>query len=277
MVAVHRPKDWFREPKKWLAIFKIWFQDSIVYKASTTIWVLTDVVTAIAMPLVWIAGAKVTGGVVGGYPISQMVAYYMVSFAVAAPIVSHILWDVAVEIREGLFLATLLRPISLYQYIFFRSLSFRLMRPFFFFPFLIAIIWMFRSVLAGAHVYITFPFFVSIVLGHLVSFTMVMALSPIALYTQEAYSLFELYYAPMILLSGQLFPISALPNWAQNISHFMPFYYTTGVPSELGVGRITGSEVWIKLSIQALWALIFYGVGKLAWKKGLKIYTGIGL
>ncbi|MGL1465783.1 hypothetical protein ACSTI9_00195, partial [Vibrio parahaemolyticus] len=70
---------------------------------------------------------------------------------------------------------------------------------------------LYRPLLVGAHFYIGWEFWVSLILGHFVSFTFVIAFAMIALYVQEAQAIFELYYVPMLFLSGQLFPIAVLP------------------------------------------------------------------
>lgn len=260
-----------------VAVFKIWFEDSLAYSASGVIWVLTDFVMAISMPFIWIAAAKTNGGVVAGFPISQMVLYYLGSIVFTTFITSHMMWEIGTEIKDGNFSVALTRPYPYYRYTFMRGLAWRVFRPIIFLPFLLLLIVIFWGYLREAHACVTPQLFGSIVLGHLVSFTMVMAMAPIALFTQEAQSIFELYYAPMMFLSGQLFPISALPVWAQNLSAWMPFYYTTGAPSDMFSGKLTGSAMNSVLLIQFVWVVVFFVIGKIAWKLGLKEYTGTGL
>lgn len=259
------------------SVYKIWFQDSIAYAVNGIIWVLTDVVFAISMPLIWIAAAKTTGGEIAGYPISQMVLYYLGMTFFAIIINSHMMWEIAGEIREGLFSVTLTRPYSYYRYTFLRGLAWRTFRPVIFLPFLTLLCLLFWAYLSQAHAQVNAALFISVALGHVLSFVTVMALSPLALFTQEAVSLFELYYAPMMLFSGQLFPISALPAWAQDIAHGLPFYYTTGVPSEIFADRLHGHQAWMAVLGQAVWIAIFYPLGVFLWKAGLKQYDGVGL
>ncbi|MFI5387883.1 MAG: ABC transporter permease, partial [Fimbriimonadales bacterium] len=200
--------------RKWRAIFSIYFQDGIAYRASGLIWILTDLVTAVTMPLVW-ASANTGGGTIRGFTTSNFVLYYLCLLLLGSFITSHIMWDLAMEIKEGQFSAMLVRPVSFYQFTFLRNLSWRIIRTGLFFPFFIALLWAYRGYLGGAHVFVGWEFWASLVLGHLVSFTTVMMMSMLALFTQEAMSIFELYYVPMLFLSGQLFPISLLPDWAR--------------------------------------------------------------
>jgi imidazolonepropionase-like amidohydrolase/ABC-type polysaccharide/polyol phosphate export permease len=51
---------------------------------------------------------------------------------------------------------------------------------------------------------------------------------------QEAQVVINLFYLPMLMLSGATIPITSLPNWVQILSQFMPSaYFITGVQSIL--------------------------------------------
>lgn len=263
--------------RKFWAVFNIWFQDGIAYRSSGIIWVITDVTTAVTMPVVWIAAAKSNGGLVAGFNVNQMVTYYLAMLLLNCFITSHLMWEVAMEIKEGQFSTALLRPISYYQFSFLRSLAWRVIRPALFLPFLVVIAFAFRGFLAGAVFHATPLFLLSVILGHLVSFTFVMAMSAIAFFTQEVYSIFEIYYIPQTLLSGMLFPISVLPSWLAAVPRALPFYYTVGAPSDILVGRVSAANTPNVVLIQLAWVLALYGGGKLLWRAGLRRYAGVGM
>jgi ABC-2 type transport system permease protein len=262
--------------RKWRAIFSIYFQDGLAYRASGLIWILTDLVTAVTMPLVWAkAGSKT--GTIAGFSTSDFVLYYLCLLLLGSFVTSHIMWELAMEIKEGQFTNMLVRPVSFYQFTFLRNLSWRIIRTTLFLPFFLVLIWAYRDFLHGAHVYLGWEFWVSLICGHLVSFTVVMMMSMIALFTQEAMSIFELYYVPMLFLSGQLFPISVLPPWAQFLGKLFPFFYTTGAPTQILVGRTSGDEALRTIGAQIVWIAIAYCVSKLLWRKGLRYYTAVGM
>lgn len=262
--------------RKWRAIFNVYFQDGLAYRASGLIWILTDLVTAVTMPLVW-AKAGASSGKIQGFTTSDFVLYYLCLLLIGSFITSHMMWDVAMEIKEGQFSTMLVRPISFFQFKFFSNLSWRIIRTSLFFPFFLILLWAYRSYLHGAHVYLGWEVWASILLGHLVSFATTMMMAMIALFTQEAMAIFELYYVPMLFLSGQLFPISVLPPWARLLGKLFPFYYTTGAPTEILVGRTTGAAIWTTLGAQVLWVVIAFLLYKVLWAKGLRHYTGVGM
>ncbi|AIE87141.1 ABC transporter permease [Fimbriimonas ginsengisoli] len=261
--------------RKWKAVFAIYFQEGLAYRASGIIWILTDVTTAVTMPLVWSHASK--AGAIAGYRTSDFVLYYLCMLMLGSFVTSHIMWDLAVEIKEGQFSTALLRPMSFFQISYIRNLSWRIIRVSLFAPVFVLLLILYRSLLGDATLHFGPEFWLSLVLGHFVSFTVVMAMAMLALYTQEVYSIFELYYIPMLFLSGQLFPISLLPAWAAGLAKAFPFYFTTGAPTEILIGRVTGAAAWQTIGIQCIWIVIAYAAAKFLWRKGLRHYTGVGL
>lgn len=261
--------------RKWWAVFAIFFQDGIAYRASGLIWITTDLVTAVTMPLVWASAAK--GGLIQGYSASNFVLYYLCMLMVTSFVTSHVMWELAMEIKEGQFSMVLVRPISFFQYTFFRNLSWRIIRPILFLPFFLLLIWGYRGYLHNVQLNLGWEFWTSLVLGHMVSFTFVVMLSMLALFVQEASSIFELYYFPMLFLSGQIFPVSLLPDWARSLTMAFPFYYTTGAPTEILVGKLAASSVPSVLVSQVVWCVGAYVMARVLWKRGLRYYTGVGM
>ena len=257
-------------------MFAIYLQDSIAYRASGFIWTLTDVATGITMPLVWVR-ASTASGQIGGFTQSSIVLYYLCMLFLNNFITSHIMWDLATEIREGQFTTVLIRPISYYQYTFMRNISWRLVRPVIFLPIFALLLLAYHSYLGNARLFFGWQMFASVLLGHLVSFTFVMMMTMLAFFTTEVYSIFELYYVPMMFLSGQLFPVSVMPGWAQTMAHSLPFYFTTGAPTEILVGRLHGQAVNQVLTMQLAWIIGAYLLSRVLWFKGLKFYTAVGM
>jgi len=261
--------------RKAKAVFDIYFQEGIAYRASGIIWILTDLGMAIIMPLVWNAASS--RGLIQGYSTADFVTYYLALLLIGCFVTSHIMWEIATEIREGFFSVYLVRPYGFLETMFLRNLSWRVIRLTLVAPFFILLLWAYQGLLQGATLYLGWEFWLSLILGHLVSFMFVTALSLLALYTQEAMAIFELYYVPMIFLSGQLFPVSLLPAWAQGLAKLFPFYYTTGAPTEMVVGRLNAAQRLECLAIQCVWIALSYGLYRWLWHTGLKRYAAVGM
>ena len=261
--------------RKWKAVFAVYFQDGIAYRASGVIWIITDLVTAVTMPLVWASATR--SGSIAGYNSGDFVAYYLALFGISSFVTSHIMWELAMEIKEGQFTVALLRPISFYTFTFIRNLTWRIMRTMLAVPFLILLVIAYRDYLGGVHLHWGWEFWAALICGHLVSITFVLMMSMLALFVQEAQAIFELYYVPHMFLSGYLFPIAVLPEWARTLSQIFPFYFTTGAPTEILIGRVSGEGVPRVIGMQLLWIVAFFLLAKVLWRKGLKHYTAVGM
>ncbi|MEJ5170602.1 MAG: ABC-2 family transporter protein [Fimbriimonadales bacterium] len=273
--VARRPSGILRRLRKWWAVFAIYFQDGIAYRASGLIWITTDVVTAVTMPLVWASAAK--GGYIQGFSAGDFVVYYLSMLLIASFVTSHIMWELATEIREGQFSTFLVRPVGFLEFTFFRNLSWRLLRPVLFLPFFLLLLWAYRGFLGDVRLNLEWEFWASLLLGHLVSYFFVVAMSMLALFVQEASSIFELYYFPMLFLSGQVFPVSLLPDWARELTKFFPFYFTSGAPTEILIGRVQPEAVPGILWSQVGWIALSAVAAKLLWSRGLRYYTGVGM
>lgn len=262
--------------RKWKAIFTIYFQDGLAYRASGLIWIVTDLVTAVTMPLVWASAAK-SGGRIAGFGTGDFVLYYLCMLFLGSFVTSHMMWELAMEIKEGQFTTALIRPISFYQVTFFRNLSWRIIRTFLFLPMFVVLLFLYRNLLGDVHIFLGPQFWIALVLGHLVSFTFVTMMAAIALYTTEAMSIFELYYIPMLFLSGQLFPVSVLPEGVRAFAYLFPFYFTTGAPTEILIGRVSGDAAWRAIGVQLVWIVVAFLGAKVLWGRGLRRYSGVGM
>lgn len=264
-----------RTLRHWRAILAIYVQDGLAYRASALIWVLTDVTTAVTMPLVMAAAAA--GGAIQGYDGQAFILYYLTMLMVTSFVTSHFMWEIANEIKEGVFSVYLVRPISFFQFMAMRNLAWRVVRTIIFMPLFVSLVLLYANHLGGATLNLGPLFWLSVVLGHLVSFTFVMAIAMVALFVQEAQAVFELYYVPMLFLSGQLFPVSLLPDWARSLALAFPFYYTTGLPTEIAVGRVPEGAIWPLIGGQVAWIAGSYVAHRALWRLGLKHYSGVGM
>lgn len=265
--------------RKWRAILAMFFQDGLVYKASAVIWILTDMVTAVTMPLIWLASYNGRPSIHGFAP-SEMVLYYLVMLSLTSLIESHILWDMAGDVKQGKFNIYLTRPYSFMAYMYAANLGWRVMRTLLAAPLFLLVAFAFRAYLPPfslAHYQIGPPFWLAVVGGHFLSFAITYALGLLALWLYEVRSLFNFYYLPLLLFSGQLAPLALLPSALQSAARWMPFPYTLAFPTQVFLGKMTGSALAWGLTAQAAWTLIALGLAAVLWRGGLRRYTAFGV
>lgn len=265
-----------RSARKWVRIYSVFVQDALAYRAVAVVWILTDTIPALVMPLLWLAAYNGRAEIAGFAP-SQITAYYLVLLFVTNLIQCHVQWEMANDIKEGRFSAYIIRPFPYSVMMYLSFVAWRSMRTVLFVPIFLVAASFFHDYLRWEDYQVGWPFLVSVVLGHFVSFFITYALGLLALYFVETQSLFNFWYMPLLIFSGQIAPLAMFPPTARAVADVLPFRYTIALPTEIFLGRLSPAEVQRGLLFQIGWIVAGYLIGRLLWARGLKRFTGVGL
>lgn len=257
-------------------MFAAYMQDALVYRATAVIWIMTDAVPSLILPLLWLSAFNGRTSI-QGFSSSQITAYYLVLLGVTNLVQCHQMWEIAGDIREGRFSSYLIRPFSYRAMNYLSFLAWRLMRTTMFVPIFCVATWLFRGTLHVSDLHLSGAFFLSVLLGHFVSFFISYAFGLLALYFVETRSLFQLWYMPLIIFSGQLAPLEMFPPTLKVIAQILPFRYTVALPTEILLGRRTPGEILQGLGMQVTWIVVGWLCGEILWRRGTRRFTGVGL
>src|SRR5947207_13089251 len=133
--------------RAWSTVFSVFFQDSLTYRSQALIWMMTDTVPAVLMPLVWLAAYNGRAAIAGFRP-PDIVAYYLTTLALGNFMTAQIMWDIASDIREGRFSIYLTRPFGYMAFQYAGNLAWRLMRVRLFLPIFLLLLVFFHSLLS---------------------------------------------------------------------------------------------------------------------------------
>lgn len=265
-----------RTARTWRRVFSVFVQDALIYRAVAVVWILTDTIPALVMPLLWMASFNGRSEI-GGFGRSDFAAYYLVLLFVTNLVQCHVLWEMATDIKEGRFSTYLIRPFAYQTMHYLGFLAWRITRTALFLPVFALVAFLFRRELGGAQFHPGAAFFASLVLGHFVSFFITYAFGLLALFFVETRSLFNFWYMPLIIFSGQIAPLELFPPAWRTVANFLPFRYTIALPTEILLGRLTPAETLRGLVMQLAWIALAYVAGRVLWRTGLKQFTGVGL
>lgn len=254
----------------------IYVQEGLTYPASLFIWMLVDTVQCVVMPLVWLNAYNGRPDI-GGYVPGEMVLYYLMMAAVSSFVTCHLMWEFSMDIKEGILAQWLLRPVNVAAWLLVRNTAWRVFRIVMFLPVLGLCAVYYREHIDWGTLHLTGWFFLSVILGNLVSFTIGMAMSNLAFWVQEVQSVFGLYYLPLMLFSGFIIPMSLSFGWMQTIATILPFRYTIGVPVEISLGKLSVEQIQFSILMQLFWIVVGGMLGYLLWKRGLRQYSGVGM
>lgn len=262
--------------RKSRTVFAVQLQDGLAYRSQAFIWILTSVVPAMLMPLLWLASynGRTT---IGGLTPSDMVAYYLATLTLSNLMVTHIMWDMSNEIREGRFSIYLTRPFSYMTYQFLGNLSWRVMRLVLFLPVIPLYALIFGEHLRWEGYNVGPAFWAAIALGHLLSFCMSYMFGLLALFFTEVRGIYMVYYMPASFLSGEMVPLSTLPGWAEVAARLLPFRYSLAFPVEILLNRLPAEEIGWGFVCLTAWLMLGWVGTRTLWNAGLKHYTGTGM
>jgi ABC-type uncharacterized transport system, permease component len=262
--------------RKWARIFTVFAQDALAYRAVAVIWILTDTIPTLVMPLIWQASYN-GRATIGGFTPGDMTAYYLLVLGITNMVQCHVMWEIATDIKEGRFSAYLMRPFSYIAMSYLGFLAWRIMRTLLFVPIFLVVAFLYRGTLRWEDVQLGWPFLLALFGGHLVSFFITYPFGLLALYFVETRSLFNFWYIPVMIFNGQIAPLTLFPPALRAVAEWVPFRYTIAFPAEVLMGRLPPDQVWRGLGMQVLWIVLGYAAGVALWRRGLKRFTGVGL
>jgi ABC-2 type transport system permease protein len=81
----------------------------------------------------------------------------------------------------------------------------------------------------------------------------------------------------VMILGGQMAPLSVFPDEVRWILELLPFRFFCEFPARVFLGEI-GFLAWAQgLALMGAWALVAWVMGKLLWHRGQLQYTGVGI
>lgn len=109
----------------------------------------------------------------------------------------------------------------------------------------------------------------SMVLGMLLNFFILMSLGLTAFRLEENTAVFWIYQK-LVLILGTFMPIEFLPGWIQKITLLLPVSYITYGPAKLAVDFSAGAALRI-IPVQAAYLALFVIVSLAVYRKGVRI------
>jgi len=255
--------------------FKTTLATMLQYRAELVIWTIGQILEPLVYLIVWSVVSNTNGGSVGGYTAADFAAYFVVLMLVNQVSYTWIMYEFEYRVREGALSFALLRPVHPIHSDISDNLSSKIIT--------LPIILLVGAGLAlGFHAHITPPlwaiavFIPSLLFAFLVRFLVEWTLALAAFWTTRVEAINQTYFVLMLFLSGQISPLTLLPQPIQIVSYLLPFRWLISFPVELLLGRVTPAEAFVGLGAQAAWLGVSFTLMRLVWRAGVKAYTAVG-
>lgn len=251
-------------------LLSVYYAHMVEYRAELLFWVLSGTFPLIFMGI-WAKASQ--GGQFDLDPVT-FVRYFLVVFIVRQLTVVWVIWEFEREIVEGKLSPFLLQPIDPGWRHFFSHVSERFARL----PFIVVLLVLFLLLYpqaawipdARALALGLFATCLSFCLRFVIQYTFAM----LSFWIERANAVEQFWYLIYAFTSGMIAPLDVFPDTVRAIVLWTPFPYLIYFPANIVIGRQT--DVTQGFIAIALWGLIFFGINRWLWRRGLRQYSGMG-
>jgi ABC-2 type transport system permease protein len=268
----------------WWTILRISIEERLVYRGDFALGTLMRFLPILTQIFLWGAVFKAIDAAgrgtsdIAGYSERNFIAYYLLTMITRAfssmPGLSS---GIARDIRNGTVKKYLVQPIDMLGFLILLRIAHKIvyyavaLGPF------ALVFYLCRGYFDGWPDATTLAAFAaSLAMGFLLGFFLEATLGLLGFWFLEVSSLLFVYMLMSFFFSGHMFPIDMLPGVWGDIVRAVPLQYLAYFPSAVFLGKIEGASLVWGLAIQAAWVLFFIGTSRLAFRLGVRHYSGFG-
>lgn len=264
--------------RKYLYGFKLYFLNAFHYRFNTIVNVLFSNLNILIQILFWIAIYKGSpNGEINVFSLNDIITYYIMSALFRNFILMQSGFYMCNLIKDGGLNGHLLKPYDCNKINYFNNLSRCITNLI---PQLVF------TVIISPFVakYLTWNInLTNLVL--LICFLMISSISSHLIWSLIGYSAFMIEEANSVMwsfavlfnfLSGMFIPLDFFPKWCVDILQYLPSSTWGYIPTKIYLNLYSYNEMIVLLIVNIIWIIIFYGINKLMWSKGVKLYSSIG-
>ncbi len=264
--------------QKFRKIFEISLQNRFEYRLNSFLWMIYSFIPILTSMALWNTVYTQNRNIAGFYSRNEMMTYYFIMMIVTNLLqVGYDYHGVANDIKTGGINTYLVRPYDFMTYKFIYSLSENVLFvvigtiP-------IAVIWfLFRDMISVDVNGKDWVFFLlAIIIGYIIHFESLFIMSICAFFMNSITSLYMTLNILKSIVSGQLFPLSILPNYFFIVLKYSPFQYIAYYPVCILQKRYSYKEMIYFTVFGCIWAVILFVLSRVVWKKGLTKYSAFG-
>lgn len=261
--------------RKYWALYRIGLQNTLVYRGPMLFWLLGNILGLITIISVWFSTDNT--GQIATYSQKELITYYIVAMTLWwingwAPF-----W-VRNEIKDGSIVGnTLSKPLSFYKRVFSSEAAWHSISSFVG----LAASLIFVAVLRDYFIF-SFSFvdgvviLLSIVLSILIINTFCLCLTMLGFWFTETNAIEAVFWGGLTFLGGYILPLSFFPPAVITILELSPFRYMSSFSLELYFHKLSLSQTLFGFMMQILWVAILFGIYKVMWARGTRVYSSWG-
>lgn len=263
---------------KYVQVFLVHLQDALDARSRIAVWFLISLINPLVYLLFWWGASENLVSLKTQWSLSHFASYYVLLIIASSFLLVHIEEYIAYfDIQQGYLTNHLLKPISYFWYQFFHELPYRVIQGLFGFLVFVLFFVAFPGLIQlGKQPEIVIVSVVVIIAAYFLSFLLKMLLGLSALFTTDFTGLHELIGVVILIFGGFVVPLDLFPEQLKHILFFLPFPYMFYYPIIAIQGRLDFMELLQVLAVQSVWIVSFALFYTFIWKKGVRLFTGVG-
>lgn len=259
--------------KKYFKILKISLISYLEYRVNFVLSFLFSLVPFAVSVLLWVAVAKHSEFI----KVKEVVSYYFVILIVKNITTTNSIIRFSDDIRLGELNKYLLKP---YNYCFYSLMADLPERIVFivmnFIPLLLIYIFLHNYISLDLSLIKIFFFILFLILGYLINFFIDFLIGLYSFYFSKISSLYTSIKVLRNLSAGNIFPLLMLPAKIFLALQFLPFMYTSYIPTMLLLKKTSFNLILKNLFVSITWLSIVCLFSAILWKRGMKRYSAYG-
>ncbi|MDA2068152.1 ABC transporter permease [Bacillus cereus] len=262
--------------QKYLRVSYITWQKGMEYRFSVVYMVLEALIPSIAMIFLW-QSIYANGDTLEGYSFSELVMYFIGARLINYFVWYAIDWELHELVHDGKLGTLLIKPIDVQLYYFWEMIGDRIVN-FVLGAIPLLVLTMILSIYFNFQLYI-YNFLlgiISVILSCILWFLVSWTIGCYVFWTQKADMVLFVKEIVIMCLAGSFFPIDILPSYIVSLIDKTPFPYLAYFPLKVLFTDMGTEHVMTGLITQIVWCTIFFILGRIVWKKGLKKYVDVG-
>lgn len=254
-------------------MLRVRFAETLAWRAELLVWVL-----AYTMPLIMLAlwSAVAREAPVGRFGEQEFRAYFLATLVIRMLVASWVVWEMNFEIRQGVVVTRLLRPVHpLVSYAAQQAAAVP-MRIVLAAPIAIAAVaWIGTGAFTDDWRQLAIlP--LTLLGAWLLTFAVMAMIGSLAFHWESALGLFDVWLGLYTVFSGYVMPIELFPPALRAVADWLPFRGMLSLPVEATLGLATWEETLAALAVQWAWATVFAVAAVLTWRSGVRRYSAFG-
>ncbi|MER2473957.1 ABC transporter permease [Photorhabdus laumondii] len=254
------------------ALIKVRLFETFSFRAEFLLWLVT-----LSMPLIMLVfwRSVTQDGSFQGYTAEDFNLYYVAVLVTTILTSCNNVWDINENIRLGELSVWLMRPIHPFiNYLAITiaelGLSLIIALPIFILALIMSLqsqplnlpqLGLLALALSGAF---------------LINQSIHLLIGSLTFWIERSLVVHKIYVAASSVLSGYMFPLALLPEWAGQIANWLPFRFVISLPVEILIGKhsLFVAAQWVACQF-ALVALLF-AAAFFVWRRGVRRYLAFG-